>query len=72
MIFPDEGKIAIEVELSMKGKRRLENIFNAYGGQLTIDEAWYFCADHLIRPLMALAKNKSYIKIHSLKEFLHE
>lgn len=72
LIFPDERKIAVEVELSMKGKRRLENIFNAYGGQLNIDEAWYFCADPLIRPLVALTKNKSYIKILSLKEFLHE
>lgn len=72
LIFPDDKKIAIEVELSLKGKYRLENIFSAYGGQLEIDEAWYFCATQLIRPLTALAKNKSYIKIHSLEEFLYE
>lgn len=71
LIFPNK-KVAIEVELSMKGKHRLENIFNAYGGQLDIEEAWYFCADQLIHPLSALTKNKSYIKIHSLKEFLYE
>jgi len=72
LVFHDERKIAIEVELSLKGKRRLETIFSAYGAQLEIDEAWYFCAEPIIRPLNSLAKNKSYIKIHSLKEFLHE
>jgi predicted transcriptional regulator len=72
LMFPDETKIAIEVELSMKGKRRIEKILSAYGGQLEIAEAWYFCAESVIRPLSSLAKNKSYIKIHSLKEFLYE
>ena len=67
-----EQLLAIRFLLSQKGRRRLENIFSAYGGQLEIDEAWYFCADHLIRPLTALAKNKSYNKIHSLEEFLYE
>jgi len=71
LIFPDK-KIAIEVELSLKGKHRLENIFSAYGGQLDIEEAWYFCADQLISPLTTLSRNKSYIKIHSLEEFLYE
>jgi hypothetical protein len=72
LVFPDQKKIAIEVELSLKGKYRLENIFSAYGGQLEIDEAWYFCVDQLIRPLTSLSTNKSYIKIHSLEEFLYE
>jgi hypothetical protein len=72
LIFPDETKIAIEVELSMKGKRRIEKILNAYGSQLEISEVWYFCAETVIRPLSSLTKNKSYIKIHSLKECIHE
>jgi len=72
LIFPDEKKIAIELELSMKGKLRIEKILSAYGGQLEIAEAWYFCTDHVIRPMSSLAKNKSYIKIHSLKEFIYE
>lgn len=72
LIFPDDKKVAIEIELSLKSKFRLENIFSAYGSQLDIDEAWYFCIDQLIRPLTLLSKNKSYIKIHSLKEFIYE
>lgn len=71
LIFPNK-KIAIEVELSLKGKQRLETIFNAYGSQLEIDEAWYFCADSLINPLTTLSKNKSFIKIYSIKEFSYE
>jgi predicted transcriptional regulator len=72
LIFPDETKIAIEVELSMKGKGRIEKILSAYGGQLEIAEAWYFCAEPVMRPMGLLAKNKSYIKVYSIKEFLHE
>jgi len=72
LIFPDQTKIAIEVEISLKGNRRIEKILSAYGGQLEIAEAWYFCADHVIRPLSSLAKNKSYIKIHSIKELIYE
>ncbi len=71
LVFSDK-KVAIEVELSMKGKRRIEKILSAYGGQLDITEAWYFCADHLISPMTALVKKKSYIKIHSIKEYIYE
>jgi predicted transcriptional regulator len=72
LVFPNKRKIAIEIELSMKGKNRLEKILNAYGGQLDIEEAWYFCPDTLTHSLAVMAKNKSYIKIHSLEGFLYE
>ena len=71
MLFPDnKKKFVIEVEVSMKGKRRIEKILSAYGAQFDIAEVWYFCADPLINPMTALVKKKPYIKIHSIKEFL--
>lgn len=72
LIFPDKRKIAIEVEMTMKSKSRLNEIFNAYGSQLNIEQAWYFCADEIIDGMTALSEKKDYIKIHSLKELLHE
>ncbi len=72
LILQDDRKIAIEVELSLKSKYRLQTIFESYGGQLDIEEAWYFCNNALIRPLTELSLKKPYIKIHSLEEFLHE
>lgn len=72
ILFPDGKKIAIEVELSQKSRRRLERIFRAYGGQTAIREAWYFCADETMRLVTTLAGKKVFIKIYSLKEFLHE
>ncbi len=72
LIFPNEIKISIEVELSLKSKRRLDDIFRAYGGTLEYKEAWYFCADNVIRGVKSLVGNKSFIKVYSLKEFLNE
>ncbi len=72
LIFSDSRKVAIELELSKKSIMRLEKIFRAYGAQIEIEEAWYFCADSIITSLSELSKNKPYIKIHSFKEFMNE
>lgn len=72
LIFPDDKKIAIEVELSLKSKQRLRGIFNAYAGTLAYKEVWYYCADTVMRGVTALAGKRSFIKIYSLREFLNE
>lgn len=71
LILPDATKVAIEVELSLKGKHRLEKIFRAYGGTLAFSAAWYYCVDNIIPTVTAIAGMKSFIKIYSLKELLH-
>ena len=43
LMFPDGKQIAIEVELSTKGKNRIEKILKGYGVQLAIKEVWYYC-----------------------------
>lgn len=70
LIFPDDRKVAIEVELSIKGKLRIEKIFRAYAAQVAIREVWYFCADNVMPALSAMSAKKPFIKVHSLKSFL--
>lgn len=70
MIFPDHREIAIEVELTLKSRRRLEQIFRAYSAQFKIAEVWYFCSEKVISSLSKASANKSYIKIHKLEEYL--
>lgn len=66
LIFPDDTQIAIELELTMKSKRRLEKIFRTYGGQFAIKEVWYFCSPDVLPKMKKLAERKSYIKIFAL------
>ena len=68
LIFPDQKKIAIEIELSAKGKRRISEIFRNYGAQHVIKEVWDFCSKNIIANYSELAGNKSFIKIHKLEE----
>ena len=67
LVFPDDRQIAIEVELTMKGKLRLEKIFKAYAGQFQIKEIWYFCSPEIISKMKKAAEGRSYIKIHGLR-----
>jgi hypothetical protein len=69
LLFHDNNiQIAIEVELTMKGKSRLERIFKAYVGQFDIKEVWYFCSQEVLPRMQKIAKEKSYIKIYSLDQ----
>lgn len=70
LIFPDGKRVAIEVELSVKGKHRIEGILKSYGGQLDIKEVWYFCSQSALSMLTVMAAKRSFIKIFSIKEFL--
>ena len=70
--FPDGKQVAIEVELSSKGKHRIERILKFYAAQLAIKEVWYFCAKGVIPVITALADKKPFVKVHSVDEFLHE
>lgn len=70
LLFPDGKQIAIEIELTLKGKRRLERIFTAYSAQFSIKEVWYFCAKPIVATITARAAKLEYIKIHALEEWL--
>ena len=70
LVFPDGKQVAIEVELSIKGKNRIERIFKSYVSQFSIREVWYYCPEGMILPLKTLAEKIPFIKINSLSEFL--
>tara|TARA_R110000868_G_scaffold207266_7_gene456253 strand:+ start:105 stop:722 length:618 start_codon:yes stop_codon:yes gene_type:complete len=70
LIFPDDKKIAIEVELSLKGRDRSEKILKQYSTQWGVDEVWYFCSDEVIGVIQELALKRPMIKVHHLKEWL--
>jgi len=72
LIFPDNKKIAIEVELSLKGKERITRILKDYSAQFSIKEVWYFCLPGMLNAMKALAADLSFITIFNLKEFLHD
>ena len=71
LIFPDEKQIAIEVELTMKSKSRIERIFKNYGAQFSVNEVWYYCHEKMIASLTALTEKMPFIKIHNLEAFLN-
>lgn len=63
LLLPNDVCVAIEVELTMKSKRRLREIFNAYVGQFDIKEVWYFCSPDIVDKMQVAAEKRSYIKI---------
>lgn len=59
--------IAIELELSTKGNRRLERILRGYMANLDIAEVWYFVECEAVRrQLTKAAKDLGFIKIHDV------
>ncbi len=57
--------IAIELELSTKGKRRLAKIIRGYLSDLSISEVWYFAGSVAVRgSLERAAGDHTFIKIY--------
>lgn len=70
LVFSPSNKVAIEVELSVKGRERLKGILRSYTTNLEINEVWYFCSRAAINQVTEFTLNKSRYKIHLLEEFL--
>ena len=67
MIFPDGKQVAIEVELTMKSKSRLNKIIQGYAVQFSISEVWYYCAPEIINKVEKAAAWLSEVSIFELK-----
>lgn len=64
-------RIAIEVELTKKGKRRREQIINHYLKNFDCNEVWYFCGNEEIEnQIKPLVEQSPFIHVHSLNQFL--
>ncbi len=66
-----DHKMAIEVELSKKGKRRRNQIFHYYLKNFEYQEVWYFCGSSDIqRQMLPFLEKASFIKTYSIGDFL--
>jgi hypothetical protein len=73
LIFEDGKHVALEVELTLKSKSRLEKILKEYGAQFSIKEVWYFGTPAVattVRELVTRLK-LSFVKVFDLHESLH-
>ena len=70
-ILIDDKKIAIEVELTKKGNRRLQKIMSNYMKNFDINEVWYFCATNEIkRQISEYQSSMSFLKVFNLREYV--
>jgi hypothetical protein len=66
LLFPDGKRIAIEVELTMKTKDRLNKIVKSYGANFDIKEVWYFCAKEITHKVKKEIANKAHVRVFEL------
>lgn len=66
-----EQKIAIEVELRLKSKTRIEKILKWYTSQFDFAEVWYFCPQGVADSLRSvMGETMPFVKIRSLREIV--
>jgi len=70
LIFTPNKRVAIEVELTLKGKDRVDNILKRYATRDDVDEVWYFCPNTILSILKHLIIKWPFVRVHSLDEFL--
>ncbi len=70
LILTNGEHIAIEAELTFKGKIRLEKIFKNYSSQFDISEVWYFCAKNIIQGVKSVAEKMPFVKVYNIEEEL--
>jgi DNA-binding PadR family transcriptional regulator len=72
LVFKDGKRIAVEVELSLKSRNRVEQILRWYGGVFEIEEVWYYCPKGIMASMSSMAVEMPHIKFNDLDEFLRE
>ncbi len=68
LLLPDDKKIAIEVELTMKGKDRLGKIVHSYALNRSISEVWYYCSTDIVKKMKKTIDWWSHVKVFELGE----
>lgn len=63
----EDKPIAIELELSVKSRARIQSIIHAYGGNLAVREVWYYTDQpDVSRAILKAADGYDFIKVKSL------
>lgn len=70
LILGSGEKIAIEVELTPKGKNRLERILKGYGGAFEYKEVSYYCSKLTEARTAHMVARMPFIKVYSLETLL--
>lgn len=61
--------IAIELELSVKSRARIQRIIDGYGGDLAVKEVWYFTDQKdVARAIRSAAQGYDFIRVHEIHE----
>ncbi len=59
--------IAIELELSVKSRARIQSIINDYGGNLSVKEVWYYTDNkEVVRAISQASKGFDFIKVKEI------
>ena len=59
--------IAVELELSVKSRARINSIINGYGGNLAVKEVWYYTDNkEVIRAITKASKGFDFIKVKEM------
>jgi hypothetical protein len=70
ILLLDNQRISIEIEMSVKGRNRIEKILREYGADLSVKEVWYYCSKSVKNTVTSVAAKMPFIKVFSLEEFL--
>ena len=63
----EDKPIAIELELSVKSRARINSIINDYGGNLSVKEVWYYTdSQDVARAISKAADGYSFIKVKQI------
>lgn len=66
LILNDGKQIAVEVELSLKGEKRLRQILKGYSLQFAFKEVWYFCSAFVLPKVKKASEKLPFIKVFSI------
>lgn len=68
MLYVGQDKpIAIELELTVKSRARLNSIIEEYGGNLSVKEVWYYTDNkEVVRALNKAAQGYDFIKVKEM------
>lgn len=68
-----DKKIAIEVELSTKGRSRLEKIIKHYSADFSTDAVWYFYDSNEVKnKLNSVMGDRDFVKLFDLTDYMSE
>jgi len=71
LILPNDKKIVIEVELTLKSEKRITEIFRQFAKDFSIESVWYFSPENLVKKLEKFSEKMPFIKIFSLSDLFN-